>query len=754
MNANKIVRANFSATQYTLTVNISPQGAGIVSLNPPGGIYVAGTTVTVSAQANNGYNFTGWSGDITSTDQVVQILMDTSKTITANFEGSSTSTIYTLNVNINPTGAGRVTLNPVGGVYPENTEVTLTAIPSSGYEFAGWSGDITSYSNPYVLVMNSNKTVTANFTQKTYTISTSVYPPNAGTVNLSPSGGSYTAGTEVQLTAVPSSGYTFFMWLDTDMYSRSNPISVVVTKDTSLRACFMLTTTGSSFNVYSDQGAAGFVGAYYAQATFNIQEDNTVYKEGTKSMKATISSTSEEGYGGWYVEEGSAGGSEVKNMSSYSYGYLRFWIKGQISSGVIVGIFSDNLVSDTANSKIDISNYGYVGNDTWQDIAIPLQDFKQREPNLDFTQIETYFSIAVVGQTSGEKNFWVDNVRWTTGEQDTPPSVLISNLTNGTTVSGLITITATASDDVAITKVEFYIDNQLKFTDTQSPYTYLWYTTSTTNGAHLVKVVAYDTLLQTADSQIAIYVNNVENDQPPAITITSPTNNSTVQGTITVTVSVNDDKGMQKVEYYIDNNLQYASYSSPYSWVWYTTNTVSGVHTLKAVVYDTVNQTAYHQINVTVSNITYTLNIYNDSGISGNNIWTWSDGNQGSFANTVVSDAPEGSYAFVTNTNGGTWAGWGVTYTPTKANLSQYSGGWLKFWVKTPVNLKVEIKDTQVRGPRYINQYGWNGTNTWQEITIPLSDFDSIDFSQTELPFMITCETQTTFYVDDVKWIK
>ena len=108
----------------------------------------------------------------------------------------------------------------------------------------------------------------------------------------------------------------------------------------------------------------------------------------------------------------------------------------------------------------------------------------------------------------------------------------------------------------------------------------------------------------------------------------------------------------------------------------------------------------------------------------------------------------------MTNTNNGSWAGLGVIYTLNKADLFQFNGGWLKFWVKTPVNLKVEIRDTTSRGPRYINQYGWDGTNTWQEITIPLSDFGQVDFANIEYPFQITCETQSVFYIDDVRWVK
>ena len=59
---------------------------------------------------------------------------------------------------------GTISLNPAGGTYNAGTVVTLTAAPAAGYVFSGWSGDLTGTTNPATLTMNSNKSVTANFT--------------------------------------------------------------------------------------------------------------------------------------------------------------------------------------------------------------------------------------------------------------------------------------------------------------------------------------------------------------------------------------------------------------------------------------------------------------------------------------------------------------------------------------------------------------------------------------------------------------
>ena len=66
---------------------------------------------------------------------------------------------------VNTSGSGSVTLNPAGGFYNPNTSVQLTAVPSAGWSFSGWSGDLSGSTNPASITMNSNKTVTATFTQ-------------------------------------------------------------------------------------------------------------------------------------------------------------------------------------------------------------------------------------------------------------------------------------------------------------------------------------------------------------------------------------------------------------------------------------------------------------------------------------------------------------------------------------------------------------------------------------------------------------
>ena len=154
MDANKVIFAAFPG--WPLTVTISPAGSGTVTKSPDQPTYLPGTQVTLTASSS--FPFVGWSGDASGNTNPLTVTMDAAKNITANFQAYSLTTI------VSPSGSGTVTRNPdqaafdVGG-----TKVALAAQPNRGYLFGSWSGDLTGTNNPDTVLMNANKTVTANF---------------------------------------------------------------------------------------------------------------------------------------------------------------------------------------------------------------------------------------------------------------------------------------------------------------------------------------------------------------------------------------------------------------------------------------------------------------------------------------------------------------------------------------------------------------------------------------------------------------
>ena len=87
---------------HTLTVNVSPAGAGTVAKNPDQAQYADGTTVTLTANANAGYRFSNWSGHASGTANPTTVTMDADKTVTANFVASTTFASWLYETFIEP----------------------------------------------------------------------------------------------------------------------------------------------------------------------------------------------------------------------------------------------------------------------------------------------------------------------------------------------------------------------------------------------------------------------------------------------------------------------------------------------------------------------------------------------------------------------------------------------------------------------------------------------------------------------------
>ena len=88
--------------------------------------------------------------------------------------------------------------------------------------------------------------------------------------------------------------------------------------------------------------------------------------------------------------------------------------------------------------------------------------------------------------------------------------VSIISPSDSSIVSDTVDISVTVFSSHEITKVEFYIDESLKYTDTSLPYSYSWNTTGYSNGSYTIKAIAYDTTNQTASDQYTVYLNIVK----------------------------------------------------------------------------------------------------------------------------------------------------------------------------------------------------------------------------------------------------
>ena len=145
--------------------------------------------------------------------------------------------IYTLTTSANPADGG--TVSPSTQQYDEGKTATITATPSAEYVFQSWSG-ATGSSNSTSVVMNSDKSVTANFVKKKYALTTTVEGEGTVTEKVIKAGAAtdYNSGTIVELTAVPSGEWLFVEWKG-DVTGTENPTQITIDKAKSVTAVFV-----------------------------------------------------------------------------------------------------------------------------------------------------------------------------------------------------------------------------------------------------------------------------------------------------------------------------------------------------------------------------------------------------------------------------------------------------------------------------------------------------------------------------------
>ena len=174
-NTSRSVTLTVSTAAQTHTVTTNPSGQQVVVdgttyTAPQTFSWAAGSSHTLSVSSPQSettgtrYAFSSWSDGGARSHTITA--PSSSTTYTANF-----TTQYSLTTAANPSGGGTVT--PSGtNRYNSGQSVSVSATASSGYNFTGWSGDLSGSTNPSSLTMNAPKNVTAQFAAVSETIST------------------------------------------------------------------------------------------------------------------------------------------------------------------------------------------------------------------------------------------------------------------------------------------------------------------------------------------------------------------------------------------------------------------------------------------------------------------------------------------------------------------------------------------------------------------------------------------------------
>lgn len=306
-----------------------------------------------------------------------------------------------------------------------------------------------------------------------------------------------------------------------------------------------------------------------------------------------------------------------------------------------------------------------------------------------------HFYYAKVTQGDG-KILWSAPI-WVT-QSNSSDTVLPTVSASESGTSGSITVSATASDNVGVTLVEFYVDNVLKASSNTAPYSAAIDSTTLSNGTHTLVARAYDAAGNVGiSSPQSFSVNNVSGGDtvPPVVTASE----SGTSGTITLSATASDNIGVTKVEFYVDNALTGTDTATPFTMTLASSTLANSGHVLTAKAFDAAgNSTVSAPVNFTINNSTAVQRMLNTGFESGATSWTATSG-------VITSDAGQAAHA-------GSWKAWlngyGAAHTDsvyqTVAIPATVTSATLKFWLKvasaetTTTNaydtLKVQVRNT------------------------------------------------------------
>jgi len=464
--------------EYTLTINI--EGNGAVTKDPDQDTYEYGTEVELTAIPDTGWSFSHWSGDLLGNNNPETITMDEDKTVTAHFIINE----YTLTVNID--GNGAVTKDPDQDTYEYGTEVELTAIPDTGWSFSHWSGDLSGGNNPEYITIDEDKTVIANFSENQYTLT--IIIEGQGSVLKDPDQNTYEYGTEVELTAVPDTGWSFSHWSG-DLSGDSNPEYITMDEDKTVIANF-------SINYYT------LTIDIDGQGEVIKNPDLETYEYGT-IVEVTAVPDEEWSFSHW---SGDLSGSnnpeyitidEDKSITAHFSEYQYTLTINIIGNGTVIK---------------DPDQATYPSGTMVQLTAVPDNGWSFDYWSGDISGNESPTEILIDGDKTVNAHFKAG---------DEPPKVKIIKPDYGLyfqdkkilsfifpIIFNEVTIEAEASDDTSVEKVEFYINGELKGTDNTPPYTYHW--KDTLKRFYTVEVIAYDNEDNTDKDVLTVFLFGVK----------------------------------------------------------------------------------------------------------------------------------------------------------------------------------------------------------------------------------------------------
>jgi hypothetical protein len=297
MNATRTLTARYSIKRYTLTINA---GIGGGTSNPSAGAYTynCSTVVSVQAMPNDCRILKYWTssnGSINgSIANPISITMDGNKDLTPVFESSAT---FTLSLDKSPSAGGNPTAN--GSSFECGTYAAIQANTDPCYNFVNWTpatGVTSPTSANTIVLMNTSRSLTANYAIKRFTLTTAVSPSGTGTVT---GADTYNCSFAAPIQANAVIPYAFVNWSGA-LSGNTNPTSITMDGNKSVTANFIINpntvyfqnisrrTVGTNFSIQVLINST----SYFAQGQFDIRFNSSILSYLSTSSSSIIGSGS------------------------------------------------------------------------------------------------------------------------------------------------------------------------------------------------------------------------------------------------------------------------------------------------------------------------------------------------------------------------------------------------------------------------------------------------------------------------------
>lgn len=185
------------------------------------------------------------------------------------------------------------------------------------------------------------------------------------------------------------------------------------------------------------------------------------------------------------------------------------------------------------------------------------------------------------------------------GVIDTQSPVISITSPTGGKVAGVVPVDVNYSDNVGVTRVEFYANGQLVASDSLSPFAFSWDTTAKADGAYSLTVQAYDAAGNKGTSA-AVSVTIGNDIIPPVISSFNLTDGMMLSPrTQHVSVTATDTQKVVKISLLVDGKEVAISYGSTLSYSWNTRKLSKGPHTVTVRAYDAAGNSVSKTVTVT-----------------------------------------------------------------------------------------------------------------------------------------------------------